>query len=47
MPRDSAALALAHLAERQVDLVVHHDQLVEVELVLPRAGPTARPDSFM
>ena len=44
VPGDPAALAGAHLAERQVDLVVHHHQPVEVELVLParRANRAAR-----
>ena len=47
MARQPAAEPRADVPERQVDLVMHDEHAVEVELKAPRAGPTERPESFM
>ena len=46
MAGQAAAEAGLDAAERQVDLVVHHHHVVEVD-AQPRAGLTDLPDSFM
>ena len=48
VPGQPAAQARAHLAERQVDLVVHDEHALQRQLAARRApGPTERPASFM